>query len=152
MICINLENETPYKRQLFDISNSFHNCILITYNIHTQKTPILEAQNKMKSFSIVIMFVLISQYQISGAKITLEQMEQAAAPVRMACIGKTKVSEDLLAAMRKGTFDDSKELKCYINCVMEMMQTVSLRKKERKKYLKVFILILMFVLILGETW
>lgn len=80
----------------------------------------------MKSFSIVIMFVLISQYQqISGAKITLEQMEQAAAPVRMACIGKTKVSEDLLAAMREGKFEDSKELKCYINCVMEMMQTVS---------------------------
>ena len=72
---------------------------------------------------------MISQYQISGAKITLEQMEQAAAPVRMACIGKTKVSEDLLAAMKEGKFEDSKELKCYINCVMEMMQTVRRKKK-----------------------
>lgn len=93
----------------------------------------------MKSFSIVIMFVLISQYQISGAKITIEQMEQAAAPVRMACIGKTKVSEDLLASMREGKFEDSKELKCYINCVLEMMQTVSER-------INVSVLILMFCL------
>lgn len=69
-------------------------------------------------------------------------MEQAAAPVRMACIGKTKVSEDLLAAMKEGKFEDSIELKCYINCVLEMMQTVSCEMK----IINVSILILMFCL------
>lgn len=62
--------------------------------------------------------------EVSCAKITLEQMQQASEPIRMVCIQKTKVSEELLANLRAGKLDDQKELKCYVNCVIEMMQMV----------------------------
>lgn len=68
---------------------------------------------------------LIAISDVNGAKITVEQMQQASEPIRMVCIQKTKVSEDALANMRAGKLEDQKELKCYVNCVLEMMQTVS---------------------------
>lgn len=52
-------------------------------------------------------------------------MQQATEPVRLVCIQKTKVSEETLANMKAGKLEDQKELKCYVNCVLEMMQFVS---------------------------
>lgn len=66
--------------------------------------------------------------EVSCAKITLEQMQQASEPIRMVCIQKTKVSEELLANLRAGKLDDQKELKCYVNCVIEMMQMVRMKR------------------------
>lgn len=82
----------------------------------------------MKMFSITksLGFVfLITLSNVNCAKITLEQMQQASEPVRMVCIQKTKVSEEMLASLRAGKLEDQKQLKCYVNCVLEMMQTVS---------------------------
>lgn len=82
----------------------------------------------MFSISRCLIFTfLIALCDVNCAKITLEQMQQAAEPVRMVCIQKTKVSEDVLANMREGKLEDQKELKCYVNCVLEMMQTVRKR-------------------------
>jgi PBP/GOBP family len=70
--------------------------------------------------------LIFTLYSITnGAKITKEQMQQATEPVRLVCIQKTKVTETSLTNMKAGKLDDVKELKCYINCVMEMMQIVS---------------------------
>lgn len=74
--------------------------------------------------SLILSFV-IALGAVNCAKITIEQMQQAAEPVRMVCIQKTKVSEETLANMRAGKLEDQKELKCYVNCVLEMMQFVS---------------------------
>lgn len=63
---------------------------------------------------------------VNCVKITLEQMQQAAEPVKLVCIPKTKVSEVDIANLKVGKLGDQKELKCYINCVLEMMQTASL--------------------------
>jgi hypothetical protein len=51
-------------------------------------------------------------------------MQQAAEPIKLVCIPKSKVSEDALANLKAGKLLDQKELKCYVNCVLEMMQTV----------------------------
>lgn len=51
-------------------------------------------------------------------------MQQASEPVRLVCIQKTKVSEEAIASLREGKLGDQKEAKCYVNCVLEMMQTV----------------------------
>uniref|UniRef100_A0A9I3A6H4 Uncharacterized protein n=1 Tax=Anopheles christyi TaxID=43041 RepID=A0A9I3A6H4_9DIPT len=51
--------------------------------------------------------------------------------IRSVCLGKTKVSEELANGLRESKFVDVKELKCYVNCVMEMMQTM---KKGKLNY------------------
>lgn len=85
------------------------------------------SENFVKMFSIAKSLVLISALafvQVDSVRITIEQMQQAAEPVKMVCLQKTKVSEELVENLRAGKLDDQKELKCYVNCVMEMMQTV----------------------------
>lgn len=74
--------------------------------------------------SLIFTFV-IALGGVNCAKITIEQMQQATEPVRLVCIQKTKVSEETLANMKAGKLEDQKELKCYVNCVLEMMQFVS---------------------------
>lgn len=77
--------------------------------------------NRAIKSSIVI--IALTFYSVDC--ITFEQMQQATEPVRMVCIKKSKVSEASLENMRTRKLDDIKELKCYVNCVMEMMQLVS---------------------------
>lgn len=74
--------------------------------------------------TLVFFSFLIALCDVNCAKITIEQMQQAAEPIRLVCIQKSKVSEETLANMRAGKLEDQKELKCYVNCVLEMMQTV----------------------------
>uniref|UniRef100_A0A182SD68 Uncharacterized protein n=1 Tax=Anopheles maculatus TaxID=74869 RepID=A0A182SD68_9DIPT len=64
-------------------------------------------------------------------KATVEQMMKSGEMIRSVCLGKTKVSEELANGLRESKFVDVKELKCYVNCVMEMMQTM---KKGKLNY------------------
>uniref|UniRef100_A0A182LRL4 Uncharacterized protein n=1 Tax=Anopheles culicifacies TaxID=139723 RepID=A0A182LRL4_9DIPT len=64
-------------------------------------------------------------------KATVEQMMKSGEMIRSVCLGKTKVSEELANGLRESKFADVKELKCYVNCVMEMMQTM---KKGKLNY------------------
>lgn len=80
----------------------------------------------IKSSIVIIAFTLYIASSIVSC-ITIEQMQQATEPIRMVCIKKSKVSETSLENMRTRKLDDVKELKCYVNCVMEMMQLVSER-------------------------
>lgn len=83
------------------------------------------AKGKFKSSLTLFLIFLVAE--VNCAKITVEQMKQATEPIRMVCIQKSKVSEDLLESLREGKLPDEKELKCYVSCVLEMMQMV--RKK-----------------------
>uniref|UniRef100_A0A8W7PPC8 Odorant-binding protein 8 n=1 Tax=Anopheles coluzzii TaxID=1518534 RepID=A0A8W7PPC8_ANOCL len=64
-------------------------------------------------------------------KATVEQMMKSGEMIRSVCLGKTKVAEELVNGLRESKFADVKELKCYVNCVMEMMQTM---KKGKLNY------------------
>ncbi|EAA09324.4 AGAP005208-PA [Anopheles gambiae str. PEST] len=64
-------------------------------------------------------------------KSTVEQMMKSGEMIRSVCLGKTKVAEELVNGLRESKFADVKELKCYVNCVMEMMQTM---KKGKLNY------------------
>ncbi|XP_070495849.1 general odorant-binding protein 72-like, partial [Chironomus tepperi] len=77
----------------------------------------------MKRTLFIVTFI-ITVHNLNCAKITIEQMQQATEPVRMVCIQKSKVSQDALESMRAGKLGDGKELKCYISCVLEMMNMV----------------------------
>uniref|UniRef100_A0A182PLI9 Uncharacterized protein n=1 Tax=Anopheles epiroticus TaxID=199890 RepID=A0A182PLI9_9DIPT len=51
-------------------------------------------------------------------------MAKTSAMMRTVCMGKHKVGEDLINDLGRGVFADVKELKCYANCVLEMMQAI----------------------------
>ncbi|XP_058463907.1 general odorant-binding protein 72-like [Malaya genurostris] len=57
-------------------------------------------------------------------KATMEQMLKTGEMMRNVCLGKTKANEDQVNGLRESKFPDVKELKCYVNCIMEMMQTI----------------------------
>lgn len=89
-------------------------------------------------YSVAKSFVFIAALafsEIHSARITIEQMQQAAEPIKMVCVQKTKVGDDLLLDLRAGKLGEQKELKCYVNCVLEMMQTV--RNNSASKCVKV---------------
>uniref|UniRef100_A0A182NL38 Uncharacterized protein n=1 Tax=Anopheles dirus TaxID=7168 RepID=A0A182NL38_9DIPT len=44
--------------------------------------------------------------------------------MRSICMGKHKASEDQIDGLGRGEFVDTKELKCYAHCVLEMMQAM----------------------------
>ncbi|KAK9512431.1 hypothetical protein O3M35_000867 [Rhynocoris fuscipes] len=57
------------------------------------------------------------------------QLKQAMKTVRNMCLGKSGVNKDALDRMMKGEFDDDdRNLKCYLGCVMGMMQAVKNNK------------------------
>ena len=113
--------------------------ICIFDDLHELNSIKLQTSFRLKSFSSTKLFEMNSMQQslvfaflialcdVNCAKITIEQMQQAAEPISMVCTQKTKVSEDNLANLRAGKMVDQKELKCYVNCVLEMMQTVRKR-------------------------
>lgn len=78
----------------------------------------------IKSSIVIIALTLYSASSVVDG-ISMEQMQKATEPVRIVCIKKSKVSEASLENMRARKLDDVKELKCYVNCIMEMMQLVS---------------------------
>ncbi|ALC49609.1 Obp19a [Drosophila busckii] len=71
----------------------------------------------------------------SGA--TEEQMRAAGKLMRDVCFPKfSKVSEDMANAISNGNLLDDKDSKCYINCIMEMMQTMKKGKFQMESSLK----------------
>uniref|UniRef100_A0A182LXS7 Uncharacterized protein n=1 Tax=Anopheles culicifacies TaxID=139723 RepID=A0A182LXS7_9DIPT len=55
---------------------------------------------------------------------TLDQMAKTSAMMRSVCMGKHKADEALIDGLGRGEFPDTKEIKCYANCVLEMMQAM----------------------------
>uniref|UniRef100_A0A1Q3FQN6 Putative odorant-binding protein 56a n=1 Tax=Culex tarsalis TaxID=7177 RepID=A0A1Q3FQN6_CULTA len=64
-------------------------------------------------------------------KATVEQMMKTGEMIRNVCIGKVKANEELVNQLRESKFPDAKEVKCYVNCVLEMMQAM---KKGKLNY------------------
>ncbi|XP_055606689.1 general odorant-binding protein 72-like [Uranotaenia lowii] len=87
----------------------------------------------LSSRMILAVLLLCSTLGISfvEGKATMEQMAKTGELMRSVCIGKTKVSEDLVNGLGESKFPDVKELKCYVSCIMEMMQAM---KKSKLNY------------------
>lgn len=81
----------------------------------------------VKAITLVLLLASTTVWESDGAKITMEQMEQATGPVKMICVQKFKIDESVAADVRVGKIPDTKEAKCYINCILEMMQMVGQR-------------------------
>uniref|UniRef100_A0AAG5CRD4 Uncharacterized protein n=1 Tax=Anopheles atroparvus TaxID=41427 RepID=A0AAG5CRD4_ANOAO len=55
---------------------------------------------------------------------SVDQMAKTSAMMRAVCNRKHKASEQLVDGLGRGEFADNKDLKCYANCVLEMMQAM----------------------------
>nr|ALS40418.1 general odorant binding protein 19a [Zeugodacus tau] len=82
--------------------------------------------NKINRFVLVAVFialVLRSDQVFGGA--TEEQMMAAGKLMRDVCLPKfNKITPEVADGIKEGNVPDTKDVKCYINCVMEMMQTM----------------------------
>uniref|UniRef100_A0A1A9WX30 Uncharacterized protein n=1 Tax=Glossina brevipalpis TaxID=37001 RepID=A0A1A9WX30_9MUSC len=79
--------------------------------------------NVIITISLVILAIYKPTNVYGGA--TEEQMKSAANLMRDVCLPKfPKVNKDMADQIRQGNIPDNKDAKCYINCVMEMMQTM----------------------------
>ncbi|XP_055633888.1 uncharacterized protein LOC129774206 [Toxorhynchites rutilus septentrionalis] len=73
-------------------------------------------------FATFILACLVND--VVESKATMEQMTKASEMMRTVCVGKTKPPVELIDGLGRGEFPDYKELKCYANCVLEMMQAI----------------------------
>ncbi|XP_053673286.1 general odorant-binding protein 72-like [Anopheles nili] len=76
------------------------------------------------SFGFVFLLICALRMDSCWTRATLDQMAKTSAMMRSVCIGKHKASEDQVNMLGLGEFPDNKDLKCYTNCVLEMMQAM----------------------------
>ncbi|XP_055606329.1 general odorant-binding protein 72-like isoform X2 [Uranotaenia lowii] len=63
-------------------------------------------------------------------------MEKTAKMFRQVCQPKHKMSDAILEAAKDGIFPQTKEFKCYVNCLFDMMQATRKGKVNYEKSLK----------------
>lgn len=56
--------------------------------------------------------------------VTVEQLEKTGEMVRSICQPKFKISDEEALNYRKGIFGQTKDSKCYVNCIFENMQSM----------------------------
>lgn len=82
----------------------------------------------MQITNFLVRFVILIAFEflvVENASISIDQMKQLVEPVKLVCIPKSKVGDDALEKLSQKIVVDQKELKCYVNCLFEMMQIVS---------------------------
>lgn len=62
----------------------------------------------------------------------MEQLEQTANMMRQACQPKSKASDADIEAIRDKVFADNKPIKCFVYCVLEMMQVMKKGKLQQE--------------------
>ncbi|XP_069679532.1 general odorant-binding protein 72-like [Periplaneta americana] len=72
-------------------------------------------------FPALLCVVLLS-CSVNG--LTIEQIKQALKMMRNSCVPKSGADMELVEGIQEGKFPEDKNLKCYMKCVMGMMQTM----------------------------
>ncbi len=85
------------------------------------------------SFFKISSFLLLVSFQFVASELTMEEMRQIVAPVKIMCMEKTNAGEEQVNDISKGKLANNRELKCYLSCFLEMVQTV----KDNLKKIKV---------------
>lgn len=116
-IRVTFQNLEKYKSRRLDKTVRILNNIWTSILVETIRKEML-----CKTF--VVLTVVSTLCLVNGGKVTLEQLEQANGAVRLMCLQKSKVSEDILVEAKAGKLSDTREFKCYVNCVVETMQMV----------------------------
>ncbi|XP_039431575.1 general odorant-binding protein 72-like [Culex pipiens pallens] len=80
--------------------------------------------------ALLVWIAVWSTGKVEG-KATVEQMMKTGEMIRSVCIGKAKANEELVNQLKESKFPDAMEVKCYVNCALEMMQAM---KKGKLNY------------------
>lgn len=88
------------------------------------------------SFSVALLVLFLGPTPSHGA-LTMEQMAESAAMMRQACQPKTKASDTDIDNIRENKiFAENKEIKCFVNCVLEMMQVMKKGKLQQESAIR----------------
>ncbi|XP_058119689.1 general odorant-binding protein 72 [Anopheles ziemanni] len=79
-------------------------------------------------------WLIFMQQQAFG--IDQVQLEKTARTFRKVCQPKHKISDDVADDVNRGIFAETKEFKCYISCLLEIMQVVRKGKVNYEKSLR----------------
>ncbi|XP_058823638.1 general odorant-binding protein 72-like [Topomyia yanbarensis] len=87
---------------------------------------------------VVLLTTLILCNKISDhdCGVTKEQMEKTAKMFRQVCQPKHKIPDDILENGKNGIFPETKNFKCYVSCLMDMMQVTKKGKISYERSLK----------------
>ncbi|XP_065073745.1 general odorant-binding protein 72-like [Ochlerotatus camptorhynchus] len=80
--------------------------------------------------------ILCTQFNGHDCGVTKEQMEKTAKMFRQVCQPKHKLTDDILDGGKNGIFPDTKNFKCYVSCLLDMMQVTKRGKISYEKSLK----------------
>ncbi|XP_034477906.1 general odorant-binding protein 19a [Drosophila innubila] len=88
-------------------------------------------------YDLLICNLLLLGLPLCWAGATEEQMWAAGKLMRDVCLPKfSKVSVEVADSIHNGNIPDDKDSKCYINCILEMMQTIKKGKFQLESALK----------------
>ncbi|XP_062555153.1 general odorant-binding protein 72-like [Armigeres subalbatus] len=93
-------------------------------------------KNNWTIFLLMTTLILCTRIGQHDCAVTKEQMEKTGKLFRQVCQPKHKLSDDVLDNGRNGVFPDTKNFKCYINCLLDMMQVTKRGKISYEKSLK----------------
>uniref|UniRef100_A0A182IVC3 Ionotropic glutamate receptor C-terminal domain-containing protein n=1 Tax=Anopheles atroparvus TaxID=41427 RepID=A0A182IVC3_ANOAO len=74
--------------------------------------------------SSIFVLIIVLLVGCCRSQSSVDQMAKTSAMMRAVCNRKHKASEQLVDGLGRGEFADNKDLKCYANCVLEMMQAM----------------------------
>ncbi|XP_055696847.1 general odorant-binding protein 72-like [Phlebotomus papatasi] len=82
---------------------------------------------------IILLIILFNQIFCSFC--ADDPMKRAEQLVRRTCQPKTKATDEAIKAINERNFPEEKSIKCYLNCVLEMGQTIKRGKVTYKQAL-----------------
>ncbi|XP_059621568.1 general odorant-binding protein 72-like [Phlebotomus argentipes] len=76
---------------------------------------------KTKSSAVIFLLAIVT---LVFAGVTHDQFQQSAKIMRNTCQPKFKVPDELVNKLSQGVFPEDKNLKCFVNCFLEIAQTM----------------------------
>nr|UDM59715.1 putative odorant binding protein 15 [Corcyra cephalonica] len=77
-------------------------------------------------WKLLILFTLGVLLDVDA--LTRQQLKNTGKTLRKSCMGKNKVTEDLIGDIEKGKFIEDRNVMCYIACIYQMTQIVKNNK------------------------
>ncbi|XP_058064643.1 general odorant-binding protein 72-like [Anopheles bellator] len=71
-----------------------------------------------------------------ATSITMEQLQKTAKTFRQVCQPKHQITDAVADAVSNGVFTDTKQFKCYVSCLLEIMQVARRGKVNYEKSLR----------------